>query len=438
MDLKAKVKKSSDTKVEISCEVDAKTVSDELARQYKALANKYRFPGFRAGKAPRPVIDNAVGKETVYLDATEAIINAAYNKVIEQENLRPVGEPNFEGGENQALVTDKEPYKMEFSIEVAPEIKLSSYDPVEAYLPPTEATEEDIASQLDMYKGYAGLTPEEELTEEIVKERMGFESMDKLKEAMKELIKNEKEGALPRLKEDVVALKLRERVDFEPSEDMVEVINTGLLNDMYQNLQQYGMTFDQYLASRKLSADEFYDDVKKQAHDEAQTRVALDAWVRHFKLEATDAEIDEEFKKAGIDDVERTKKDWAESGRLWRLREAIERSKAVENAVETAKFTFDEEKSKHQFDYLNEEAEEKKPAKKTAAKKTTSTAKKATAAKTTAAKKTTSTAKKTTTKKASSAKDPSTGSGADSAKKTTTAKKTTSTAKKTTAKKEEK
>lgn len=365
MELKSEVTKVSDTRVKVSAEVDADTVSKELNVQYKKYANKYKFPGFRAGHAPRPVIDNAVGKETVYLDATEEVLNDAYHVLIEQESLRPVGEPNFEGKENEMLVEDKKPFKFEFELEVSPVVELDSYEPVEAFLPPTEATAEDIESQIDLYKGYAGVEDGEELTEEIIKEKMGFESEEKLREAIQGLVENEKKGALPRLKEDVVSLKLRERVQVEPTDEMVDYINNVLLNEMFQNLQQYGMTFDQYLASRKMSSDEFYDDVQKQAVDEAKTRMALDAWVRHFGLATTDEDITEEFEKAGIKDVEKTKKQWAESGRLWRLREAIERSKAVENAVENAKFTFDAEKAEHQFDYLNEEAENKDAEQKT-------------------------------------------------------------------------
>ena len=359
MELKSEVTKVSDTRVKVSAEVDADTVSKELNVQYKKYANKYKFPGFRAGHAPRPVIDNAVGKETVYLDATEEVLNDAYHVLIEQESLRPVGEPNFEGKENEMLVEDKKPFKFEFELEVSPVVELESYEPVEAYLPPTEATAEDIESQINLYKGYAGVEEGEDLTEEIIKEKMGFESEEKLREAIKGLVENEKKGALPRLKEDVVSLKLRERVEVDPTDEMVDYINNVLLNEMFRNLQQYGLTFDQYLASRKMTSDEFYDDVQKQAIDEAKTRMALDAWVRHFNLATTEEDITEEFEKAGIKDVEKTKKEWAESGRLWRLREAIERSKAVENAVEGAKFTFDAEKAEHQFDYLNEEAEKK-------------------------------------------------------------------------------
>lgn len=357
MDLKTNVEKVNDTRVKVSGEVDADTVSSALNRHYKAYANKYKFPGFRPGKAPRQIIDTAVGKETVYLDATEDVLNSAYNILVEKESLRPVGKPDFEGKDNEALVEDKKPFKFEFELEVTPVVELDSYEPVDGFLPPVEASEDDIKMQMDMYKGFAGLQEDDKLTDEIVKDKMGFESIEKMKEAVSEYVQKEKEAALPRLKEDVVSLKLRERVNVEPTEDFVDFVNDVLLNDMYQNLQRMGATFDQYLANRKMSADEFYEDVKRQAYDEAKTRMALDAWVQHFKLQATEAEIDAEFAKAGITDAKSMKKVWGETGRLWRLREAIERTKAVENAVETANFTFDEEKATHQFDELNEKAD---------------------------------------------------------------------------------
>ena len=375
MELKTNVEKISETRVKVNLEIDEKSVSKQLNLVYKDYAKKYKFPGFRPGKAPRPVINNAIGKEDIYIEATEHVLDEAYYLLIEQESLRPVGQPNFEDKENKALIEDKKPFKVEFELEVSPVVELDSYDPIEAYLPPTDATEDDIKQQMDMYKSIAGLKEDEELTDEIVKEKLSFDSIDDLKDAIKEYVTNQKEANLPRLKQDVVELKMKERTNVEPTEEMVEFVNGVLLSDMYANLQQAGATLDQYLASRGMSAEDFYADVKKQAKDEAITRIALDSWVKHFKLEATDSDIEAEFVKAGMKDPATMKELWAKTGRLWRLREAIERTKAVENAVETAKFTFDEEKAAHQFDYLNEEedskdkSEEKKSTKKKTNKK---------------------------------------------------------------------
>ena len=361
MDLKAKVEKIDDTHVKLSADVDEKSVSDELNRQYKIYARKYKFPGFRAGKAPRPVVDSAVGKETVYLDATENIVNDAYHKIVEDQDLRPVGEPKFDQDKNEMLVTDKKPFHVQFELEVSPVVELDNYDPIEAYLQPTEATEEEIEAQINIYKTYAGVAEDEELTEEVAKEKMGFESLEKLREAIKGLVENEKKAAEPRVKEEIISLKLAERLSYEPSEGMVDYINTILLNDMFQNLQQYGATLDQYLKNKGLTSEEFYEDVKKQAKDEAKTRIALDAWANHNNLKATESDIDAEFLKGGFNanDLPSIKKDWAHAGNLWRVREAIVREKATQNAIEGAKFTVDEEKAKHQFDYLNKDKDDK-------------------------------------------------------------------------------
>ena len=375
MELKTNVEKISETRVKVNLEIDAKSVSKQLNLVYKDYAKKYKFPGFRPGKAPRPVINNAIGKEDIYIEATEHVLDEAYYLLIEQESLRPVGQPNFEDKENKALIEDNKPFNVEFELEVSPVIELDSYDPIEAYLPPTDATEDDVKQQMDMYKSIAGLKEDEELADEVVKEKLSFDSIEDLKDAIKEYVKNQKEANLPRLKEDVVSLKMRERANIEPTDEMVDFVNNVLLSDMYSNLQQAGVTLDQYLAGRGMSPDDFYADVKKQAKDEAKTRIALDSWVKHFDLQATDADIDAEFAKAGMQDTAMMKDLWAKTGRLWRLREAIERTKAVENAVESAKFTFDEERAAHQFDYLNEEedskdkAEEKKSDKKKSDKK---------------------------------------------------------------------
>lgn len=375
MELKTKVEKVNDTRVKVETEVDAESVSKALNLIYKEYANKYKFPGFRPGKAPRPVINNAFGKEDIYMQATENVINDAFNLLVEEESLRPVGSPNYEDKENEALIEDKKPYHIEFELEVSPVVELESYDPVEAFLPPLEASKDDMKQQIDMYKSIAKLEEDDELTDEIVKEKLSFDTVSELEDAIKEYVQNQKEANLPRIKEDVVSLKLRERVKTDPTDEMVDFVNNVLLNEMYTNLQQSGATLDQYLTARGISADDFYKDVKKQAFDEAKTRIALDSWVKHFNLEATDAEIDAEFAKAGMTDTEMMKELWGKTGRLWRLREAIERTKAVENAVESAKFTFDEEKAAHQFDYLNEgkeaDSEEEENKKKTTAKKST-------------------------------------------------------------------
>ena len=83
-------------KIKVTVTVDAATVDAHMKKTYKEFAQKYNFPGFRKGKAPRPVIDRALGAETVLAQVTEDVINDAYPEVIESEKIYPVGNPEFD------------------------------------------------------------------------------------------------------------------------------------------------------------------------------------------------------------------------------------------------------------------------------------------------------------------------------------------------------
>ncbi len=88
-----------------------------------------------------------------------------------------------------------------------------------------------------------------------------------------------------------------------------------------------------------ISADQFKEDVKLQAADNIKQQLALDAWARHEGIEATDADVSEEFAKAGLDDPAKVEKEWRDQGRLYLIREGILRAKALDDAMAKAKVT---------------------------------------------------------------------------------------------------
>ena len=65
-----------DAKLTATVTIPAADVDAAIKKAYKETAKKYRFPGFRAGKAPRPVIDSALGAEATLAQATNALIAA--------------------------------------------------------------------------------------------------------------------------------------------------------------------------------------------------------------------------------------------------------------------------------------------------------------------------------------------------------------------------
>lgn len=156
-----------DNKVKAIVVVDKGIVKNKVGSIYKDFAKKYNFPGFRKGKAPRPVIDNAFGKEAILAQATEEIVNEVYPQVIEQERIFPVGSPDFN---DPGLANEGEDFKFEFTQSVKPIYKLSSYDPIEIEVPSADVTETEVEDQIkditERYQSYEDAPEGSKLSDE--------------------------------------------------------------------------------------------------------------------------------------------------------------------------------------------------------------------------------------------------------------------------------
>ena len=144
--VETKVEALQDNRVKVTVTVDAKEIDDRIKKTYKDFAYKYNFPGFRRGKAPRPVIDNALGAEAVRATVTDAVVNETYPLVVDENDLYPTGKPEFEDG---GLVESGKPYAFEFTLAVKPELELSSYEAVEVELPAEGATDAEVDEQVE-------------------------------------------------------------------------------------------------------------------------------------------------------------------------------------------------------------------------------------------------------------------------------------------------
>ena len=419
--------------VEVSVTVDAKAVDKAIADTYKELAQKYRFPGFRPGKAPRPVIDNNIGKDAVLAQATEAVVNEAAPKVLEAEDIVAIGDPNFTDIQPVQAGSD---FAFKVRYTVRPELTLSSYEPVEITLPSEEATEAEITAQIDTFRGYLGKyediegraveagdfvyikvagqdnlekvnfenrlyhlgqgqmpegfdngligmnvkdtktvefelpqapvaegeeAPEAkvakaevtvnrlvehvlpELTDEFAKNNFGFDDVEAMRAAIAKEIGQQKKQAIPQLKENRVTGKLAERLEGEPTPAYTQTIFQELGQNFLMQLGNQGTNLDSWLVANGISQQQFMADLQRQATDIARESLALDALVREQGLEATDEEVDEEFKKAGVPDWEASKAEFETDGRLPAIRVSIRRNKAIDWLLGSAVVTVSDE-----------------------------------------------------------------------------------------------
>ena len=86
----------SQRQVLLSVELDPIELEPYLDRSYRRVVNRLQIPGFRKGKAPRPIVENHVGREALVQESLDYILQQTLQDAIEQEELETFGEPDVE------------------------------------------------------------------------------------------------------------------------------------------------------------------------------------------------------------------------------------------------------------------------------------------------------------------------------------------------------
>jgi trigger factor len=117
-----------ESRVRVEAEVGPGEVERRVTQAAKALARNIRVPGFRAGKAPPPIVIKRVGREAVLDEAVRESLGGWYRAAIDDAHVVPVGDPQVDLGE---LPAEGQPLKFSIEIGVRPKATLGSYKDLE-------------------------------------------------------------------------------------------------------------------------------------------------------------------------------------------------------------------------------------------------------------------------------------------------------------------
>lgn len=123
-------------------EIPAETVQSHRDKIVGTLASKARVPGFRPGKAPKPVIEKRFDKQ-ILEELHEALINEAYNKAMEQHDLKVL-----DFGTPQDISLEDSGFRFSATLTLAPELSLPDYKGIKVRVPSDEVPEGDLQNQL--------------------------------------------------------------------------------------------------------------------------------------------------------------------------------------------------------------------------------------------------------------------------------------------------
>jgi len=150
--MKISVKDLKDNHVEITVIATPEEFDKQVETVYQRVSKDIALEGFRKGKVPQKIYEKKYGRESLYQDALDGLIQTAYVEALsEQQDLQIVAYPKV----------DLKKFEPEHEIEIIytvatrPTVTLGDYKNIKATPMSTEVTEEDIkaetATMLDRY-----------------------------------------------------------------------------------------------------------------------------------------------------------------------------------------------------------------------------------------------------------------------------------------------
>ena len=130
---------------EVTIKLEGKIWQDALDKAFEKANKNAKIDGFRPGKAPKDVFIKKYGKESLFLDAADLVLNDAYQQMIEDnKDLEIVAQPEV------ALKSiDENSIEFMFTLTTRPEVKLGKYKKLGVKKEKIEVTKEEIDNALE-------------------------------------------------------------------------------------------------------------------------------------------------------------------------------------------------------------------------------------------------------------------------------------------------
>ena len=176
-----------------------------------------------------------------------------------------------------------------------------------------------------------------ELDDEFAKDVSEFETLEELKNNIKDKKEKQNKDREKYEKQEAVVKAACENAEVDIPSGMIETEIDNMIYDMETRLSYQGIKLNKYLEMIGKKEEDIRKEYEQQAKDAIKSRLTVEAIVKEEKIEATDEEIDEKIKEMAKNygKKEEELKD-NENIRKY-IKQGIESEKVVEFLVENAK-----------------------------------------------------------------------------------------------------
>ncbi|HET8568812.1 MAG TPA: trigger factor [Candidatus Limnocylindria bacterium] len=150
------VDRGTGSTVTLKVEVDRDRLAAAADRVFGRRVREAKIPGFRPGKAPRALYERTYGREPLWHEGAEDVIEETYREIVQREDLHPIGTPTVDHTD----VEPERPFSYTLTVPVRPEVALGDTAAHGVVLEPRAVTDEDVERTIaGMREHHAELRP---------------------------------------------------------------------------------------------------------------------------------------------------------------------------------------------------------------------------------------------------------------------------------------
>jgi trigger factor len=114
-------------------------------KAYRKLVQKVDIQGFRRGRAPRSLLERKLGKESIYQEGLDDLMNEAYRGALKEHNIVPLTQPELDA----PLFEIGQPYHFSLKVPILPSVELGDYHSLHFDRPEADVTSEEVEKEIE-------------------------------------------------------------------------------------------------------------------------------------------------------------------------------------------------------------------------------------------------------------------------------------------------
>ena len=144
--MKTQVSELAENRVRLDIEVPAGDVDHAFDHALSDLSRTVRVPGFRKGKAPKPLVMRQVGRDTVVEEALRDHLSGWYSRAVAVAGIDPIDRPTIDwtDGPNEGA-----PFAFTAEVEVKPPPEVKSYKGLEGVKESPDVPQEAVDAEIE-------------------------------------------------------------------------------------------------------------------------------------------------------------------------------------------------------------------------------------------------------------------------------------------------